>query len=76
MLQPEFNALRSCLCKNKAEWRRFEDLIRSIVLATDIMDKDLKVDRNARWDRVFRTGPSVSSSDETDRLKATIVLEQ
>jgi hypothetical protein len=78
LLQPEFKSLRSCLCKDQTEWRRFEDLIRSIVLATDIMDKGLKADRNARWDRVFgsTSAPSASiSTVETDRLKATIVLE-
>jgi hypothetical protein len=75
LLQPDFDALRSCLCQNKAEWQHFEDLIRSIVLATDIMDKELKADRNSRWDKVFGS-TTLDSSEATDRLKATIVLEQ
>jgi 3'5'-cyclic nucleotide phosphodiesterase len=72
---PEFEVLRTCLCPTQAEWRRFETLIRSIVLATDIMDKDLKADRNARWDKVFGKPAAGSTKEETDRLKATIVLE-
>ena len=73
--QPDFKALRSCLCKDKSEWRRFEGLIRSIVLATDIMDKDLKADRNARWETVFGGESAKIPTAELDVLKAIIVLE-
>jgi hypothetical protein len=73
--QPDFKGLRYCLCKHQVEWRRFEDLVRSIVLATDIMDKELKTDRNARWDKAFGSSASSASTIETDRVKARIVLE-
>ena len=55
------------------------------VLATDIVDKELKELRNARWDRAFyqkkeqaeknvEDGSSVFNDDDTNR-KATIVIE-
>jgi 3'5'-cyclic nucleotide phosphodiesterase len=59
------------------------------VLATDIVDKDLKTLRNARWDRVFNTenGPTndsvmdpskrvlIGSQVECINRKATIIME-
>jgi hypothetical protein len=48
------------------------------VMATDIVDKDLKALRNARWDKAFKRGDSAgfvkSPKDEVNR-KATIVIE-
>jgi hypothetical protein len=52
------------------------------VLATDIMDKDLKALRNARWEKAFNKDAAqqpgsakfVSVAEDTNR-KATIVIE-
>jgi hypothetical protein len=50
----------------------------NVVLATDIVDKDLKALRNARWEKAFQEGePSqveISNEDAINR-KATIILE-
>ncbi len=40
-------------------------------MATDIVDKELKEERNARWDTVFRE--SAHQAGDTDQLKASIV---
>ena len=45
-------------------------------MATDIMDKDLKQLRNARWDKAFSEKhlSSITGDEDTNR-KATIVIE-
>ena len=52
----------------------------SVVLATDIMDKDLGALRKARWDKAFHSGSDrlfkkSSRKQEDVHRKATIVLE-
>jgi hypothetical protein len=54
----------------------------NVVLATDIVDKELKELRNARWDKAFHQkadSPSTEFSaiynDDATNRKATIVLE-
>ena len=46
-------------------------------MATDIVDKDLKALRNARWDRAFENGGPDSDNEDEDHVnrKATIVIE-
>ena len=43
-------------------------------MATDIMDKDLKALRNARWETAFSEQPAPMCQDNINR-KATIVIE-
>jgi len=59
-------------------------LIVNVVLATDIVDKELKTLRNARWDKAFHQndqtkGQVVQSgspyNDDATNRKATIVIE-
>ena len=47
------------------------------VMATDIVDKDLKALRNARWDKAFKKGGPDSDDEDEDHVnrKATIVIE-
>ena len=56
---------------------RFRQLVVNSVMATDILDKDLKKLRNERWDRAFSSVETVNG--ESDRVrrnrKATIVIE-
>jgi class 3 adenylate cyclase len=69
LFQPQFSAFSTCLCPNEAEKERFHDLVVHAVLATDIMDPDLKAKRNAQWESVF--GPD----GKDDHFKASIVME-
>jgi hypothetical protein len=71
--------LRATICPTEGELHRFRSLVVNAVMATDIVDKDLKVARNARWDRAFKTqsegGQKSDSVTEAVNRKATIVIE-
>jgi hypothetical protein len=81
----EFKDLRNCIYTNTNEFNRFRSTIITIVLATDIMDKQLGALRKERWAKAFNkdTVSSIGGSDdakEDNRMvvnnrKATIVLE-
>jgi class 3 adenylate cyclase len=71
-LQPDFEDLLRCLCPKRDDLDRFQELVINAVLATDIVDKNLKEDRNARWAKVFSEGPV---NGTTNHLKSRIVLE-
>jgi class 3 adenylate cyclase len=69
LLRPEFSELRACI----GELERFHGLVIGAVMATDIVDKDLKEERHSRWETVF--SESANQARETNQLKATIVLD-
>jgi hypothetical protein len=72
----KYSKLRETIYATEAEKKRFRQLVINSVMATDIVDKELKVLRNARWDTAFKesNGGEVSEMDNTNR-KATIVIE-
>jgi len=80
LLDPRFSEFRATIYTTEEELRRFRQLVINSVMATDIVDKDLKALRNARWDRAFKqkdlldADPQTASRDEINR-KATIVIE-
>lgn len=49
----EYKHLQKCIWENQEEYSRFRQLVVNIVMATDIMDKQLKELRNARWEKVL-----------------------
>jgi 3'5'-cyclic nucleotide phosphodiesterase len=76
----KYSALRDAICETEQEVLRFRQLVVNSVMATDIMDKDLKNLRDARWAKAF-AGTSSSTSlselaleDDSVRInrKATI----
>jgi class 3 adenylate cyclase len=76
LLQPKYAALRSCIAPTIADQQRFRQLVVNSVMATDVLDADLKSLRNARWEAAFSSDltlkePLKVSSDR----KATIVIE-
>ena len=73
LMDPAFAELWQTICANEAESRRFRALVVNSVMATDIVDKELKAARNARWDKAF----SIATDDCRDNInrKATIVIE-
>lgn len=82
LMSPHYRPLVALLCRDPVEIKRFRQLVVNSVMATDIMDPDLKKLRNARWDKAFRNGSTqiASSSIEkqkqcTVNRKATIVIE-
>lgn len=85
-MEDRFADLRHSICLSPDEFKRFRALVVNSVLATDIVDKELKELRNKRWDVAFkRTENSIGSGEDTVEKcnahddvnrKATIVIEQ
>ena len=76
-MDDQFKNLQNAIFCNQSELIRFRALVVNSVMATDIMDKDLKELRNARWAKAFSEsamGQPESEKDAVDR-KATIVIE-
>ena len=78
LMAPEFANLRRQIYVTKTEYKRFRQLVVNTVLATDIMDKQLKELRNNRWDKAFHKKGSASNqgsfADDRNR-KAPILIE-
>ena len=71
----QYRDLRRCIHATEAEFDRFRQLVVQAVLATDIADKELKVLRNARWDKAFAEVLTEENPRDTVNRKATIVIE-
>lgn len=74
LMESDYELLRATLCANETELRRFRHLVVNSVMATDIVDKNLKAARDARWDRAFSESAEADSWENSNR-KATIVIE-
>ena len=77
LMEDKFKDFRDAIYSTKEEFKRFRQLVVNTILATDIMDKELKSLRNARWEKAFAE-PDVSireSVADTVNRKATIVIE-
>lgn len=80
LMDGNYKDLRAVLYTSQSEFLRFRQLIVNSVMATDIVDKELKALRNQRWDRAFATtgkcDPNARRDPTSDRnRKATIVIE-
>jgi class 3 adenylate cyclase len=76
LMEPSYDALRNAICPTEEELLRFRKLVVNSVMATDIMDKDLKNLRNARWEKAFdETDIKVGGARDNVNRKATIVIE-
>ena len=75
----EYSKLRKCIFADQQEYVRFRQLVVNLVMATDVMDKDLGVLRKKRWEKAFATsgsmGRMIESPKDIANRKATIVLE-
>ncbi|CAB9496653.1 Receptor-type guanylate cyclase gcy [Seminavis robusta] len=84
LMEPRFEILRSFLFPKQEDMVHFRQLVVNSVMATDIVDKELKELRHARWEKAFNTGdaagaisgkqPQEHQRDAVNR-KATIVIE-
>jgi 3'5'-cyclic nucleotide phosphodiesterase len=74
LMDSKYENLRYTIYTTEAEFRRFRSLIVNAVMATDIMDKDLKKLRNDRWEVAFDVQKDQVSREAANR-KATIVIE-
>merc|ERR1711977_650312 len=81
-MRDEFVDLRRCVCATDKELVQFRQLVVQMVMATDVMDKEIGKLRKERWNKAFNIDTSRSEDNEgndsaeiiRDR-KATIVLE-
>lgn len=74
LMDSRYSALQSVIYTNSKELDRFRQLVVNTVMATDIVDKDLKALRNARWDKAFKEYVEEDPEKDVNR-KATIVIE-
>ena len=76
LMDDRYKDLRKTMCATREEYERFRQLTVNLVMATDIMDKELKTLRNARWDKAFKKESAESDNDSDNfHRKATIVIE-
>jgi len=76
LMEDQFEDLRNIICPTSEEMTRFRQLVVNSVMATDIMDKDLKTLRNQRWEKAFSEGSRLGESQQVNtNRKATIVIE-
>jgi class 3 adenylate cyclase len=77
LMTEEYHPLVAVLCRDDSELSRLRQLVVNSVMATDIMDPDLKKLRNGRWEKAFHN--TNLENDDTSRKavnrKATIVIE-
>lgn len=81
LMDDKYKDLRQAIYSTEAEFLQFRQMLVNIVLATDVMDKDLGTQRKQRWNKAFAkkgstSHTSLTSLNEEDiNRKATIVLE-
>ena len=75
LMNEEYAELRTAIYETDGELKHFRQLVVNSVMATDIVDKELKTLRNLRWDRAFSQAASSTSNRDTVNRKATIVIE-
>jgi hypothetical protein len=75
LMDESYVDLRAAIYGTAAELKRFRQLVVNTVMATDIMDKDLKALRNDRWDKAFEGSDSEENARDVVNRKATIVIE-
>jgi hypothetical protein len=74
LMDDRYHNLRRTIYDSDAEFKRFRQLVVNSVMATDIMDKDLKALRNSRWEKAFSEALDQNVEEAVNR-KATIVIE-
>ncbi|CAB9519313.1 Receptor-type guanylate cyclase gcy [Seminavis robusta] len=77
LMESQFKELRRAIYCDESELTRFRSLLVNSVMATDIVDKELKQLRNNRWDKAFSGEVPQTEKEVHDAVnrKATIVLE-
>ena len=75
-MEDQYVDLRRLIYTSEAELVRFRQLVVNSVMATDIMDKELKEQRNDRWARSFSSSAvACSSTNKSSTERATVVLD-
>lgn len=64
LMASKFSDLRACIYTTEEELRRFRQLVVNVVMATDIVDKELSAQRKARWAVAFSEEENSNSNAE------------
>jgi 3'5'-cyclic nucleotide phosphodiesterase len=64
LMKDDYKELRHAIYHTKSEFVRFRQLLVNTVLATDIMDKELKNIRNVRWAKAFEDNEKSGVADK------------
>jgi hypothetical protein len=78
LMQPCYRELRECIYRTQTEFDRFRQLVVNSVMATDIMDRELKKFRDNRWEKAFDLKNDfgvIGQSTENCNRMATVVIE-
>ena len=75
LMSKQYAAIHSAVFPTEPEKSLFRQILVNSVMATDIMDKDLKALRNARWEKAFSEATDDADNKDTRNRKATIVIE-
>jgi 3'5'-cyclic nucleotide phosphodiesterase len=75
LMDERYDDLRCTIYTDEIEMKRFRQLVVNAVMATDIVDKELKNLRNARWEKAFSDEKHDEDIQDTINRKATIVIE-
>lgn len=65
LMDDDFDQLRSCICSNKTELRRFRQLMVNGIMATDISCPELRAARRDRWVRAFNDSQDSTTASST-----------
>jgi 3'5'-cyclic nucleotide phosphodiesterase len=75
-MSDEYSAFRQVVCPTHRELSRLRQLVVNSVIATDVMDKELKQQRNARWHKAYDATPEQPVDfQQVINRRATLVLE-
>jgi class 3 adenylate cyclase len=76
LMTPNFADLRTAIYENGSEMQRFRQILVNTIIATDVMDRDMKIHRDSCWKKSFEGGGSKDISPNQLRdLKATMIAE-
>jgi 3'5'-cyclic nucleotide phosphodiesterase len=73
LMDDSYSSLRRAIYSTEEELLRFRQLVVNAVLATDIVDKDLKKFHNTCWDRAYNDDTIIDSRERAS-LRATIII--
>ena len=75
MMTPNFADLRMAIYASGSEMQRFRQILVNTIIATDIMDREMKMHRDRCWKKAFEGGGRDMSRNQLRDLKATMIAE-
>jgi len=78
LMEKDYDDLRRAIYTTTTEYKRFRQLVVNLVLATDVMDKSIGLERKVRWNKAFSGEEQAMEKCpvSANNRKATIVLER